>query len=97
MACARGRCGGFQVPDLDWAAHRIHVIRSKSGQHEVLPLEPSVEHAVRRYLDARPPTDQATLFLTVRAPFRPLSAAQYEAQVPRDYLPALVRWQVWYG
>jgi integrase/recombinase XerD len=69
-----GEVRRLQVPDLDWAAHRIHVIRSKSGQHEVLPLEPSVEHAVRRYLDARPPSDQATLFLTVRAPFRPLSA-----------------------
>jgi integrase/recombinase XerD len=69
-----GEVRRLQVPDLDWAAHRIQVIRSKGGHREVLPLEPSVAHAVSRYLDARPPSDQATLFLTVRAPFRPLSA-----------------------
>src|SRR5580693_6301023 len=66
----------LQVQDVEWAAHRIHITRSKSGHREILPLEPSVEHAISRYVrDARPPSDQAALFLTVRAPFRPLSAS----------------------
>lgn len=70
-----GEVRRLQVADIDWAAHRIHIIRSKSGHREILPLESSVEHALRRYIpDARPHSDQATLFLTVRAPFRPLSA-----------------------
>src|SRR5262249_49980370 len=59
----------------DWAGHRIHVIRSKSGHREILPLEPSVGHALSRYIrDARPNCDHAALFLTGCAPFRPLSA-----------------------
>jgi site-specific recombinase XerD len=64
------------VQDIDWAAHRIGIIRSKSGRRDILPLEASVEHAISRYVRAgRPTSDQAALFLTVRAPFRPLSAS----------------------
>ena len=65
----------LQVEDIDWAFHRIHIIRSKSGHREVLPLEPTVEHALSRYVrDARPNRDHGALFLTGCAPFRPLSA-----------------------
>jgi len=65
----------LQVEDIDWAFHRIHIIRSKSGHREVLPLEPTVEHALSRYVrDARPNRDHGALFLTGCAPCRPLSA-----------------------
>jgi site-specific recombinase XerD len=71
-----GEVRRLQVHDVDWASHRIQIIRSKSGKRDILPLEPSVEHALRRYIrDARPHSDHAALFLTVRAPFRPLSAS----------------------
>jgi integrase len=74
----------LRVQDIDWAAHRVGIIRSKSGLRDILPLEASVEHAISRYVrDARPPSDQAALFLTVRAPFRPLSAsALYDVVAP---------------
>jgi integrase/recombinase XerD len=69
-----GEVRRLQVQDLDWAAHRIGIIRSKSGHREFLPLEPSVERAIRRYVDdGRPRSDHPALFLTVCAPFRPLS------------------------
>jgi site-specific recombinase XerD len=66
----------LQVADIDWAAHRFQIIRAKSGHREVLPLEPTVEHALSRYVhNARPPTrDHGALFVTGCAPFRPLSA-----------------------
>ena len=71
-----GEVRRLQVQDVDWALHRIQITRSKSGKREILPLEPSVEHALSRYVrDARPQSDHAALFLTVRAPFRPLSAS----------------------
>jgi site-specific recombinase XerD len=71
-----GEVRRLQVQDVDWAAHRIHITRSKSGHRDILPLEPSVEHAISRYVRAaRPQNDHAALFLTVRAPFRPLSAS----------------------
>lgn len=69
-----GEVRRLRVPDIDWASHRIQIIRSKSGHREILPLEPSVGHALRRYVDARPHSDHAKVFLTVRAPFRPISA-----------------------
>src|SRR5262249_8141269 len=69
-----GEVRRLQVSDIDWASHRIQIIRSKSGHREILPLEPSLGHALRRYLDARPHSEHARVFLTVRAPFRPISA-----------------------
>ncbi len=86
-----GEIRRLQVPDVDSASHRISIIRSKSGHREILPLEASVERAISRYVrDARPPSDQAALFLTVRAPFRPLSAsALYD--VVASHLPTTDR------
>jgi site-specific recombinase XerD len=80
-----GELRRLQVQDVDSDAHRISIIRSKSGHRDILPLEASVEHAINRYVrDARPRSDQATLFLTVRAPFRPLSAgALYDVVASR--------------
>ena len=69
-----GEVRRLQVAHIDWASHRIHIIRSKSGHREILPLESSVGHGLRRYLDARPTSEHARVFLTVRAPFRPISA-----------------------
>jgi integrase len=70
-----GEVRRLQVQDVDWVSHRIQITRSKSGHRDILPLEPSAEQAIGRYVrDARPQSDQAALFLTVRAPFRPLSA-----------------------
>jgi integrase/recombinase XerD len=72
----------LQVEDIDWASHRIHIIRSKSGHREVLPLEPTVEHALSRYVrDARWNRDHVALFLTGCAPFRPLSAGPLSHRV----------------
>jgi integrase len=82
-----GEVRRLQVQDVDWASHRIQITRSKSGKRDLFPLEPSVEHALTRYVAARPQSDHATLFLTVRAPFRPLSAgALYDIVASR--LPA---------
>ena len=71
-----GEIRRLQVQDIDWASHRISITRSKSARREILPLESSVEHAISRYVrNARPHSDHSTLFLTVRAPFRPLSTS----------------------
>ena len=63
------------VDDIDWPHDRIHFVRSKSGRQETAPLEPRVGNAIARYLrDGRPKTDNRIVFLTLRAPHRPLSA-----------------------
>ena len=61
--------------DIDWAQDRIRFIRSKSRREETAPLETRVGNAIARYLrDGRPDADSRVIFLTVRAPHRPLSA-----------------------
>jgi len=70
-----GEVRRLQLEDLDWLRDRIRVVRSKSGREESLPIEPRVGNAIVRYLrEVRPKAHGRTLFLTIRAPQRPLSA-----------------------
>jgi integrase/recombinase XerD len=63
------------LDDFDWVHDRIRFIRSKSRREETAPLEPSVGNALARYLrDGRPKAGSRVVFLTLRAPHRPLSA-----------------------
>ena len=63
------------LDDIDWPHDRIRLVRSKSGRQETVPLEPRVGNAIARYLrDGRPKTDSRVVFMTLRAPHRPLSA-----------------------
>jgi len=70
-----GEVRRLALEDLDWQRDRLRVVRSKSARAETLPLEPSVGNAIARYLrHGRPPSTSRIVFLTVRAPYRPLSA-----------------------
>ena len=83
-----GEVRRLAVPDVDWQHERLRITRSKSGRHETLPLEASVADAVGRYLrGARPSSSLPTLFLTIRAPFRPLSAGALHYLVQRGLPP----------
>ena len=65
----------LRLDDIDWAHNHIRFVRSKSRREETAPLEPRVGNAIARYLrEGRPNSDTRIVFLTVRAPHRPLSA-----------------------
>jgi len=65
----------LRLDDIDWAHDHIRFIRSKSRREETAPLEPRVGNAIARYLrEGRPNADTRIVFLTLRAPHRPLSA-----------------------
>lgn len=65
----------LRLDDIDWAHDHIRFIRSKSRREETAPLEPKVGNAIARYLrEGRPSSDTRIVFLTLRAPHRPLSA-----------------------
>ena len=69
-----GEVRRLRFEDLDWQREQIHVVRSKSARHETLPLEATVGNAIARYLrHGRPESRSRVVFLTVRAPYRPLS------------------------
>ncbi len=74
-ALRSGEVRRLAIEDLDWQQQRIRVVRSKSSREEMLPLEPSVGNALARYLRyVRPLSTSRIVFLTLRAPHRPLSA-----------------------
>jgi integrase/recombinase XerD len=69
-----GEVRRLQLEDLDWPQARLRVVRSKSQRPEILPLASEVGAALARYLrHGRPTTTLRTVFLTLRAPARPLS------------------------
>ena len=81
-----GEVRRLRLDDLDWAGDRIRFERSKSRRAEEAPLLPAVGEAIARYVSRhRPRTEDRTLFLTLRAPFRPLSQGGLHHLVARHY------------
>jgi site-specific recombinase XerD len=73
-ALRSGEIRRLHLDDIDWVRDRIRFVRSKSKRRETAPLEPRVGNAIARYLrEGRPATDSRVVFLTLRAPHRPLS------------------------
>lgn len=72
------------LDDIDWASDRIRLVRSKSGRPEIAPIEPTVGNAIVRYLlEARPRSASRVVFLTLKAPHRPLSSGGLYGAVRR--------------
>lgn len=68
-----GEVAGLRLDDLDWENEIVHVRSFKSGRTHVWPLSPAVGHAILRYVtEARPAGHGRSLFLTSRAPIRPV-------------------------
>jgi integrase/recombinase XerD len=69
-----GEVAQLRLEDLDWDARLIHLYRSKSRRTQFYPLLPSVGAAIKRYLEqGRTASNRHEIFLTLKAPFRPLS------------------------
>jgi integrase/recombinase XerD len=64
----------LQLEDLDWNAERINVVRPKPRRTQQFPLVATVGEAILRYLkEVRLHRRSRHVFLTVRAPYSPLS------------------------
>jgi len=82
----RGEVARLQLDDLDWAGERIVVPRPKQRRIQHYPLVPPVGEAIVRYLqEVRPRCTYRSLFLTMAAPIRPLSALS---------ITPIVRWRL---
>jgi integrase/recombinase XerD len=69
-----GEVRQLRLEDLDWANEVITVERPKQRRTQYYPLVTSVGDAVLQYLKhARPHCRRRELFLTLKAPIRPLS------------------------
>ena len=74
------------LDDIDWVHDRIVFERSKSRRREEFRLHPLVGEAIVRYLrEARPTVSSRCVFLTVRAPHRPLTAVALHGIVNRRF------------
>lgn len=70
----RGReVAALRTDDIDWEQMRLVLRERKDGRMAVFPLQAEAATALREYLDhARPSTPHAGLFITSKAPFKPL-------------------------
>ena len=81
-----GEVRRLRLDDIDWSRDRIVFERSKSRRREELALHPLVGEAIVRYLrSARPRVSSRCVFLTLRAPHRPLTAFALHGIVKRRY------------
>ena len=70
-----GEVAKLQLEDIDWALEQITITRTKQRRSQIYPLTHEVGSAIVRYLlEVRPNCSRRELFLTFKAPFRPLSA-----------------------
>jgi integrase/recombinase XerD len=70
-----GEVAALQLGDIHWEDESIVFTRSKRLGRHSFPLVQSVGDSIIRYLkEARPPSPHREVFLTVRAPFRPMTA-----------------------
>ena len=73
----------LQLDDLDWRAGEV-LVRGKARRDDRLPLPDDVGEALAGYLALRGPHDSRNVFLTLRAPTRPIRADLVGDVVQRD-------------
>ena len=74
----------LRLEDIDWENNRIAVPRSKRRGTQTYPLTPVAGNAIVRYLKSvRPQCRRREIFLTIKAPVKPLSVGGLYAIVSR--------------
>jgi integrase len=69
----RREAANLLLQDIDWAANRFTVRRAKRGGFQQFPLSKELGAAIRRYIEtARPRCSFPNVFISLKAPFRPL-------------------------
>ena len=69
-----GEVSGLQLDDLDWQQETLRVRCPKPGRTHLYPLSRGVGQTVLRYLrEVRPAQRERRLFVTLKAPIKPLS------------------------
>jgi site-specific recombinase XerD len=80
----RGEVERLTLDDIDWVTETLHVTRPKLRRPQCYPLWTPVGEAILRYLQqARPRCAERAVFLTLKAPHRPLSGASIGAMVAK--------------
>jgi integrase/recombinase XerD len=68
-----GQVRKLELSDIGWSQDQILFRATKGGKDSLLPLTPHVGEALLDYLqNARPSTSRSEVFMTCRAPYKPL-------------------------
>ena len=79
-----GEVGGLRLQDIDWEAETLRVRERKTSRSDTYLLARSVGNAILAYLrEARPRRVDREIFLTLKAPIRPLQATAVSKLVLR--------------
>jgi integrase/recombinase XerD len=71
----RSEAASLLLTDIDWIANRFTVRRAKRGGFQQFPLSEDLAIALRHYIEnARPRSSCPQVFMTLKAPLRPLVA-----------------------
>jgi integrase/recombinase XerD len=71
----RSEAANLLLTDIDWVANRFTVRRAKRGGFQQFPLSKALATALRDYIEnARPCSSCRQVFMTLKAPLRPLAA-----------------------
>jgi len=82
----------LRLEDIDWESSRLSVYRSKQRKAQIYPLTSTVGHAIIHYLrTVRHQSSHREIFLTLKAPFRPLSVGGLYNIVSRSIANAEVQ------
>jgi integrase/recombinase XerD len=66
----------LRIEDIDWENDRILIRRAKRMKPQIYPLVPTVGNAIAKYLKkVRPQCAHREVFITLTAPFRPMSCS----------------------
>jgi integrase len=69
----RSEAANLLLNDIDWATNRFTVRRAKREGFQQFPLSKDLGVAIRRYIEnARPRCSFPNVFISLKAPFRPL-------------------------
>jgi site-specific recombinase XerD len=63
---------GLQLTDLDWKNDSFLLRQRKNGDSALMPLALKAKEALKEYLAVRPASADPQVFLTCRAPIKPL-------------------------
>lgn len=87
-----GEVARLRFEDIDWKASHLSVYRSKQSKSQIYPLTPLVGHTIIRYLrTVRQKSSYRQIFLTLKAPLRPLSVGGLYNIVNRCFANAQVQ------
>jgi integrase len=75
------------LDDIDWRRNLVHINSRKAGNNSIYPLSQSVSQALVTYLKhGRPVSKERRIFLTHKAPYRPLAYTWALGDKVRQYM-----------